>query len=87
MISHRRLDIPAFARHLAQFLEPERGSILHREGEPRHYFYRFADPLLEQYVVLNGLANGLVKDFEVKALLNAPPISLEPEPTESPTLF
>ena len=87
VISHRRLDIPAFARHLAQFLEPERGSILHREGEPRHYFYRFADPLLEQYVVLNGLANGLVKDFEVKALLNAPPISLEPEPTESPTLF
>jgi Cdc6-like AAA superfamily ATPase len=81
IVSKRRLDIPAFARHLAQFLEPERGSILHREGEPRHYFYRFADPLLERYVVLNGLASGLVTEQQVEMLRHMPVVSHEDEKT------
>lgn len=87
IVSKRRLDIPAFARHLAQFLEPERGSILHREGEPRHYFYRFADPLLERYVVLHGLAEKLVTEQQVEQLHAAPVVSSEEEPTEPQRLF
>jgi Cdc6-like AAA superfamily ATPase len=74
VVSRRRLDIPQFARHLAAFLEPERGSVLHREGASRHYFYRFADPLLERYVVLNGLASGLVTDAQLQALRDAAPV-------------
>jgi len=68
IVAGRRIDIPAFARHLAQFLEPERGAVLQREGEPRHYFYRFADPLLEPYVVLNGLADHLVTDEQLSLI-------------------
>jgi hypothetical protein len=62
VVAGRQIEIPAFARHLAQFLVPERGAVLHREGEPRHYFYRFSDPLLEPYVILNGLAHNLLSD-------------------------
>jgi hypothetical protein len=62
VITGRWIDIPAFARHLARFLEPARGCVLQREGEPRNYFYRFADPMLAPYVILNGLAERLITD-------------------------
>lgn len=62
VIADRRIDIPAFARHLKHFLSLERGSVLQREGEPRNYFYRFSDPIMQPYVVLAGLAQGLISD-------------------------
>jgi hypothetical protein len=68
VVAGRRLDIPAFARHLARFLEPERGSVLQREGEERNYFYRFADPILQQFVVLSGLSEKLITNEQLAAL-------------------
>jgi len=68
VVAGRRLDIPAFARHLKQFLEPERGSVLHREGEPRRYFYRFSDPIMQPYVILNGLAEGLITSAQLRQI-------------------
>jgi hypothetical protein len=65
MVAGRRLEIPAFARHLKQFLQHERGAVLQREGEPRRYFYRFADPIMQPYVVLNGLAEGRITDEQL----------------------
>lgn len=78
-VAGRRLDIPAFARHLAQFLEPERGAVLQRRGVPRRYFYRFTDPILRPYVVLKGLSDGLITSDELQ--------KFQPTPTEpGPTL-
>lgn len=37
MIAGRRIDIPAFSNHLSQFPEPERGSVLQREGSSRRH--------------------------------------------------
>ena len=68
VIARRRLEIPAFARHLAEFLEPGRGPALQREGVPRRYFYRFANPLLQPYVILNGLSAGLTTYDQVVLL-------------------
>lgn len=65
MIAGRRIEIPAFARHLSNFLQPERGSVLRREGTQRSYFYRFSDPLMPPYVVLNALAQRLISPEEV----------------------
>lgn len=73
-IAGRRLDIPAFARHLAQFLEPERGAVLQRRGVPRRYFYRFTDPILRPYVVLKGLSDGLIASDQLH--------EFQPTPTE-----
>jgi energy-coupling factor transporter ATP-binding protein EcfA2 len=74
-VAGRRLDIPAFARHLAQFLEPERGAVLQRRGVPRRYFYRFTDPILRPYVVLKGLSDGMITSDELQRF--------QPTPTES----
>ena len=52
--------IPAFARHLKAFCEEERGPVLQRIGSPRRYRYRFMNPLMEPFVILDGLARELV---------------------------
>jgi Cdc6-like AAA superfamily ATPase len=77
-VAGRRLDIPAFARHLAQFLEPERGAVLQRRGVPRRYFYRFTDPILRPYVVLKGLSDGLITNEQLEAFQ---PAREEPGPS------
>lgn len=65
-IAGRRLEIPAFSNHLSQFLEPERGAVLQREGTSRRYFYRFADPIFQPYVILSGLSEKLVTAEQVR---------------------
>jgi hypothetical protein len=82
VIAGRRIDIPAFARHLKQFLEPKRGAVLQREGEPRRYFYRFTDPILQPYVVLRGLSEDLISDEQLAEIQGqagtVPPTDDEP---------
>lgn len=85
VIAGRFIDIPAFARHLSQFLEVNRGSVLQRSGSPRRYLYRFADPILQTYVVLNGLAQGHITVGQLKAL--EPHLLLDDEPNEPQPLF
>lgn len=67
-IAGRRIDIPAFSNHLSQFLEPERGAVLQREGTSRRYFYRFADPIFQPYVVLRGLSDELISDAQLRQI-------------------
>ena len=73
VIAGRRIEIPAFSNHLSQFLEPERGSVLQREGTSRRYFYRFSDPILQPYVVLKGLSSELITDEQRKRFQTPPP--------------
>jgi Cdc6-like AAA superfamily ATPase len=68
IIAGRRIEIPAFSNHLSQFLEPERGAILQREGSSRRYFYRFSDPIFQPYVVLNGLSQNLISDAQLRRI-------------------
>lgn len=62
MITNTHYDIPSFARHLNQFSGPERGNILQRHGEPRRYFYRFDDPMMQPFIILDGLSKGLISN-------------------------
>jgi Cdc6-like AAA superfamily ATPase len=91
VVAGRRLDIPAFSNHLSQFLEPERGSVLEREGSSRRYFYRFSDPIFQPYVVLNGLSEGLITDEQLRRFQereeNELAISGEYGPSVSSRLF
>ena len=90
-IAGRRLDIPAFSNHLSQFLEPERGGVLQREGSSRRYFYRFTDPIFQPYVVLKGLSEGLITDEQrLQFQTSEPPKELTPADFEAispPSLF
>lgn len=57
-IMGRAFDIPAFSRHLSEFIGEERGSVLQRSGSPRNYQYRFRDPQMQPFAILAALSNG-----------------------------
>lgn len=80
--------IQQFAQHLRDFCE-NRGPVLERDGRR----YRFIKPLMGPYVILRGLADGLIKESQLNhpsaastlpeqlSLLSddsAPPLVLEP---------
>lgn len=60
IVARPNLDIPNFARHLKEFSEARRGNILVREGETRRLRYRFVSPLMRPYIIMRGVADGLL---------------------------
>jgi len=60
-IAGKPMDIPNYARHLQEFQDKERGPVLLREGKPKSYEYRFADPLLRPLAILAGINDGLIQ--------------------------
>lgn len=68
VVAGRRLDIPAFSRHMKEFLDPDRGSVLMREGKERSYSYRFSDPMMQPYVVMSSLTDGLISTQQLSEL-------------------
>jgi Cdc6-like AAA superfamily ATPase len=61
-IMGERREIGSFAKHLNKFTEPSRGCVLQKTGQPRRFFYRFENPLLQPFVILNGLAQSLIEE-------------------------
>ena len=66
-IMQRPYDIPAFARHLNDFCEERRGAVLQKTGTARRYRFRFKNPLMQPFVVMKGLAKGLIRDDVIEA--------------------
>lgn len=64
-IMKRAYDIPAFAQHLNAFCDPDRGPVLQRTGTARRYRFRFINPLLQPYVLMNGIKKGLIQDSDI----------------------
>jgi len=50
-----------FAKHLEELAEESRGGVLQKQGTGRTSRFRFADPLLQPYVAMQGVAQGLVR--------------------------
>lgn len=59
-LMERPYDIPAFSRHLSEFISEARGSVLQRKGEPRKYRYRFRDPLMQPFALMAALSQSLI---------------------------
>ena len=57
-----------FGQHLTKLCEANRGSILEVTGSTRRYRYRFVEPLMQPYVILQGLADGLVTKQTLKKI-------------------
>jgi energy-coupling factor transporter ATP-binding protein EcfA2 len=51
----------AFARHLEELSQESRGEILQKHGTGRSSRYRFLNPLLQPYVAMRGVSEGLVR--------------------------
>ena len=65
--------IPAFAKHMNEFCSEERGAILEKIGTRRNYCYRFRNPLLPPYIVMSGVAQGLISDEDAARVQNGAP--------------
>jgi Cdc6-like AAA superfamily ATPase len=59
-ITGKSYDIPSFAQHLKNFCDESRGPILQRTGTRRRYRFRFADPLMQPYVIMRGFSDGRI---------------------------
>lgn len=64
----RQVDIANFQNHLKAFIDPKRRSILQRVGEPRAYRFRFAQPAMQPYVIMQAIADGILPDAAKRAL-------------------
>jgi Cdc6-like AAA superfamily ATPase len=63
-IMKRKYDIPNFSRHLSGFCSNERGKILKRIGVERNYRFRFKIPLMQPYIIMQGLSGKFIdKEF------------------------
>lgn len=62
-IMGRAYDTPNFARHLNDFCGDERGRILQKTGVPHRFRYRFGNPLLQPYILMDGLQRGFLSCF------------------------
>lgn len=61
-IMKRLYDIPAFSQHLNAFCEDSRGPVLQRTGTTRRFRFRFENPLMQPFVVMDGIRKGLITD-------------------------
>lgn len=58
-----------FQRHLGEFITERRGRVLERRGIPRKYRYRFSDPMMQPYVIIKGIRDGMVSSEAKRRLL------------------
>lgn len=72
-IMKKPYDIPSFSQHLKGFCESDRGAVLQRIGGERRLRFRFTNPLLQPFVVINGLKEGLVDKEDVRGLFRMGP--------------
>jgi len=64
-IMGRHYDIPAFAQHLNKFCESDRGPILRKSGTARRYRFRFENPLMQPFVIMDGIKRSMISDSDV----------------------
>jgi len=64
----RRVDIANFQNHLGAFCSVERGEILERFGKERSYKYRFRDPKMQPFVLMEGIASAALNNSALKVL-------------------
>jgi len=67
----RSMTIAQYQNHLGDWHTEKRGKILQRTGDARAYRFRFADPAMQPYVLMKGIAGGLVTE-DAKNILRFP---------------
>jgi len=58
-VAGRHYGLPQYSYHIAQLCMSGRGPILEKLGSPKRYRYRFTNPLMKPFVLLNAYAAGL----------------------------
>ncbi|MFA8389050.1 AAA family ATPase [Burkholderia ubonensis] len=64
-IMGRSYDIPAYSQHLNALCEVARGPILQRTGTTRKFRFRFVNPLMQPFVVMEGVKKGFIEEEDL----------------------
>ena len=56
----------AYQGHLGRFCEDERGPVLERSGKPKSYRWRFLNPQLIPYILLQGISSEMIQPSVVE---------------------
>ena len=67
-IMQRDQPISSFSRHIHGLCGEDRGAVLQKFGQSHSYRFRFADPVMQPYVLMRGLERGLVKMDDLPAI-------------------
>jgi hypothetical protein len=59
-----------FDRHLREFISKKRSSVLIRRGDKRQYRFRFNDPMMQPYVIIKGIRDGMIDEPTRKKLIS-----------------
>ena len=65
-------DVPNYSRHLHDFCEEHRGPILRKSGELRRVRFRFADPMMQPFVIIHDYSMGLLTNELLSGTLHLP---------------
>jgi Cdc6-like AAA superfamily ATPase len=64
-ITNKNYGIDRYMRHLNEFCTDSRANILERKGERRRFRFRFKDSIMEPFVIMKGIKDGLIKEEDV----------------------
>jgi Cdc6-like AAA superfamily ATPase len=64
----RDAPVSLFAQHLKNLSQEDRGGILEQIGSKRRYRYRFAEPMMQPYILMHALRSGLITRQQVHDL-------------------
>jgi Cdc6-like AAA superfamily ATPase len=67
----KRLEIAGFQFHVSAFCTTERGKLLEQHGHARTFKYRFREPKMQPYVLIQGIDSGDLKP-DALATLSTP---------------
>jgi len=68
MLTGENYEIPSFAKHLNEFSESKRGPILTKTGTKRSFRYKFVNPLMQPFVIMQGFATSKISKETMDAL-------------------
>jgi Cdc6-like AAA superfamily ATPase len=72
VIMGRTYDIPAYSRHLNDFCGSARGPVLQSSGSPFRLRFRFLNPMMQPFVIMHGMATGIIDKGTVDQLNTRP---------------
>jgi Cdc6-like AAA superfamily ATPase len=67
LIMKRKYRTTGFFRHLNDFCEDKKGTVLCKRGSERNYRFRFINPMMQPYVIMHGLSRGLISQEDLKS--------------------
>jgi len=75
-ITGKTYGIDRFMKHLNEFCSEERGRILEKIGKARSFRFRFKDSMMEPFVIMKGIHDGLLSEARVITLERSNPPTL-----------